>query len=177
MLNLGGNNSFTGGVTINGGILQLNNAGALNSTTPNAVTFGASSTGDLQLHGHSVTVGGLTTNATVGTPIVENANALAATLTVNNAGANTFAGVLQNGTGGGALSLTKAGAGTLTVSGNNTFTGGVTINAGILQLGSARRLNSTTPNAVTFDALQHRRSAAPWQQCHGFRSEYQCHGR
>src|SRR5205814_5251417 len=44
---LSGSNTFTGGVTIAAGVLGLGNAGALNSTTPNAVSFSASSTGTL----------------------------------------------------------------------------------------------------------------------------------
>jgi len=37
---LSASNTFTGGVTINGGVLQIGNGGALNSTTPNAVAMG-----------------------------------------------------------------------------------------------------------------------------------------
>lgn len=135
-LTLGGSNTFTGGVTINGGALQLANAGSLNSSTPNTVTFGPSAAvgTKLQLNGYSVTIGALATNATPGTVIIENANSLAATLTVNQATNTTFAGVLQNGTGAGTLGLTKSGAGTLTLTGNNTFTGTATISAGTLAL-------------------------------------------
>jgi autotransporter-associated beta strand protein len=143
-LSLNGNNIFTGGMTINAGTVTLGNAGALNATTPNAVTFGPSSTGTLSLNGYSVTVGGLSTNATVGTSIVENTGATFTTLTVNNAGNNVFAGTLQDG-GSGALSLTKSGTGTLTLSGNNTFTGGVLINAGTIVLGSSTALGSAGP--------------------------------
>jgi autotransporter-associated beta strand protein len=131
---LSGNNTLTGGVTIINGMLQLGNVGALNSTTPSAVTFDAASTGTLSLNGNSVTISGLSTNASPGSPVVQNASPSAATLTVNNAGSNTYAGVLQDGSGGGALSLFKSGAGTLTLSGANTFTGNLAVNAGALQL-------------------------------------------
>ena len=101
-------------MAINSGVLQIGNAGALNSTTPNAVSFGASSTGVLRLNGIGVTVSGLDTNATVGTPIVEDNNATGATLTVQKAAStsSTFGGVLQNGTAG-VLTLVKTGLGTL----------------------------------------------------------------
>jgi hypothetical protein len=51
--------------------------------------------------------------------MVENANAAAATLTVNQANDTLFAGVLQNGSGGGVLALTKTGVGSLTLAGTN----------------------------------------------------------
>ncbi len=131
---LNASNTFTGGVTLNSGTVRLGNAGALNSTTSNAVAFGAGSTGILQLNGNSVTIKSLNTNATVGTPVIENANGTASTLTVANAvaGTDTYAGVLQDGTGGGKLNLTKTGSnsGTLLLSGTNTFTGNIVITNG-----------------------------------------------
>ena len=131
-LTLGGNNTFTGGVTINAGTLLLGSAGALNSTAANAVAFGPSSTGVLGLNGLSVTVSGLNTDPMTGTPVVQDGNLAGAILTVNNATANTFAGVLRDGPGGGALSLIKSGAGTLTLSGSNNFTGATTVAGGTL---------------------------------------------
>jgi fibronectin-binding autotransporter adhesin len=131
-LTLGGNNTFTGSVTINAGTVLVANAGALNSAVPNAVAFGAASTGVLTLNGRSISLSGLATNASPGTPLVQNASAAAAVLTINNSAANTFAGNLQDGTGGGALSLVKNGTGTLTLSGQNTYSGGTTLGSGTL---------------------------------------------
>ncbi|MCX6878880.1 MAG: autotransporter-associated beta strand repeat-containing protein [Verrucomicrobia bacterium] len=152
-LTLSGNNTFTGGVTINGGILQLANAGALNSTNPNSLTFGpgAAMGTKLQLNGNSVTVSSLATNATPGTVIVENANAAAVTLTINQAGNTTFAGVLQNqaGGGGGVLSLTKSGAGSLTLAGTNTYTGTTTISGGTLALAGGTAVLDTGAVVLT----------------------------
>jgi fibronectin-binding autotransporter adhesin len=144
LLMLAGNNTFTGGVTINEGVVQINNLGALNSTTPQLVTFGnvlgVVVTPTLRLNGFSVTAGGLDTSAFPAPPaaaLVENANATPGTLTVSNTSDNTFGGTMQNGTGGGALSLTKAGTGRLTLSGPNTFTGAATVTGGILQVGNS----------------------------------------
>ena len=46
-----------------------------------------------------------------------NGGGTAATLIVNTTGVNTYAGTLQDGTGGGALALIKAGNGTLYLGG------------------------------------------------------------
>lgn len=142
---LSGNNTFTGGVTINSGTVQANHAGALNSTTPNTVAFGAGSTGVLQINGNSLTVGGLSTNASVGTPVVENANASSATLTANvAAGTSTYAGVLRDGSGGGSLSLAKSGAGILALTGSNTYSGATTVAGGVLRATDGVGLPATT---------------------------------
>ena len=125
-------NTFTGGLVINDGRVKLGNAGALNSSSPNSVSFGAGATAAavLEINGNSLTISSLNTHATPGAPVVENANGTSATLTVNNSTANTYAGTMQNGTGAGTLALTKSGAGALTLSGNNSYTGGTTLSAG-----------------------------------------------
>ena len=156
LLTLDGNNTFTGGVAINAGTLALGNAGALNSTagSQNAVTFGASSTGTLALTGNSVVVANLSTNtATPGTTFVQNANGSSvsnATLTVGNStnASGTFAGIIRDGTGGGTLALTKAGTGTLTLSGANTYSGGTTLTAGTVVVSNATSFGAST-GAVT----------------------------
>ena len=150
---LAGANTFTGGVTISAGTLQLGSTGALNSTagSENAVAFGASTTGTLSLNGNSVTLANLTGSA-VG-PIVQNASTTPATLTIGNSSNldGTYAGILQNGTGGGALSLIKAGTGTLTLSGVNTYSGATVISGGTLKLsgGQAVSVALTNPSFET----------------------------
>ncbi len=80
------------------------------------------------MDGNSLTAGSLTG---VDSTILENANAAAATLTAGSDNTSTtFAGVLQDGTGGGTLSLVKNGTGTNTLSGVNTYAGTTTVNAG-----------------------------------------------
>ena len=148
-LTLSGNNTFTGGVTINAGTMQFGNAGALNRTagSENAVTFGASTTGALNLNGNSIVIRSLDSNAIPGTPVVQNANATAATLTVGNSAnaSSTYAGVIQDGSGGGALSLTKAGNGTLILTGSNSYTGNTTINTGVLNIQNNVSVAPSTP--------------------------------
>ncbi len=149
-LTLDGNNTFTGGVTINAGVIILGNPGALNSTSPNAVTFGSGSTGDLALVRQSVTISALSSNG--GTPVVENgSNVTAVTLSVNNAVANTYGGVLEDG-GAASLALSKSGAGTLLLAGANTYTGGTTISAGTLQLGDGTTSNGSVTGNITDNA-------------------------
>ena len=144
VLTLSGANTFTGDVAINGGVLALGNAAAFNATagSENAVAFGAGSTGTLRLNGNSLVIARLDSNATLGAPMVENASATNVTLTVGNSAnlSGTFAGVLQDGTGGGLLGLTKVGNGTLTLSGANTYSGATTISAGTVAAGASNAL-------------------------------------
>jgi autotransporter-associated beta strand protein len=50
----------------------------------------------------------------------------------STAGTGEFAGVIKDGTSGGKISLRKDGNGTWALSGNNTYTGNTTVNAGTL---------------------------------------------
>ncbi|MEK0447003.1 MAG: hypothetical protein RLZZ399_2324, partial [Verrucomicrobiota bacterium] len=130
---LAANNTLTGGVTVVTGTLAAGNAGAFNSTSPLGVTFASGSNGLLQLGGNSLTLSGLTSSGGPSTPVVENASATGATLTVSSAGAASFTGTLRDGTGGGALSFVKSGVGTMTLSGNHNYSGTTTVAAGTLQ--------------------------------------------
>ncbi|HWB58156.1 MAG TPA: autotransporter-associated beta strand repeat-containing protein, partial [Chthoniobacteraceae bacterium] len=132
---LGGNDTFTNGLTINGSaIVVLNNVGALNSTTPDSVSFGAGSSGTLDLNGKSVTISTLSTNATPGSPVIQNANgSTSGTLTVSQSGSSTYAGILADGAGSASLGFTLA-SGTLTLRGANTYTGATNINGGLLNI-------------------------------------------
>ena len=121
---LGSAMSVTNGISLDASILQMSAGGTLNGNT---ITLNGAA--DLQLNGTPQTVSGL--SGTSG--IVENASNTAATLTINNsltgATATSFSGVIQNGTGTGALSLSLTG-GAQTLAGNNTFTGGVSVASG-----------------------------------------------
>lgn len=148
-LTLSGANSFTGGVTINAGILKAGSTTALGPAANATLTFGASSTGKFQLNGNNTTVVDLNTNATVGTPVVENSlTATTSTLTDNTAGTDTYAAVLQNGASR-TLALTKSGAGSLLLTGTNTYTGLTTVSAGTLQLNKTGGTTIPAGNAVS----------------------------
>ena len=62
-----------------------------------------------------------------------------------------FASTLQTGTAQ-TGALTKAGAGTLTLTGANLYTGGTTISAGTLQLGDGSALNGSVSGNITDNA-------------------------
>ncbi|RFC45582.1 MAG: Autotransporter-associated beta strand repeat-containing protein, partial [Verrucomicrobia bacterium] len=139
---LGASNTFTGGVTIGGGTLQLGNAGALNSLRPNAVTVG--SAGVLSLNNNSTTVSGL--SAPVAGAVVQNGGTTSnAVLTARIGAANAFAGVLQNGSSS-TLGLTvvpTAATGILTLTGVNSYTGPTVLGGPGGVAGGGLTLNST----------------------------------
>jgi fibronectin-binding autotransporter adhesin len=54
------------------------------------------------------------------------------TLTGSNTGSNTLASLISNSTKGGVVGVTKAGAGTWILTGNNTYTGATTVQQGTL---------------------------------------------
>jgi autotransporter-associated beta strand protein len=143
-------NTFTGTVTINNGEIICGNSLALYATTPPTLVFGNNANAKtLTLNGNNITVFNLQTGSTVGTSTIQNKNATAATLTDNTTTDYTFGGVLSDGTGGGALSLTKGtGNNTLTLSGASTNTGTTTINTGTVRLGADNVLSSSSKVAL-----------------------------
>ena len=143
---LTGANTYTGATTIQGGELRLANATglAILSTQVNigdgsnsaSLTLGASNqmpagvvlnfgnahlNTKFQLNGFNQTVAGFQ-NTRNALPIIQNfetAGAGTSVLTVDNASDTSFSGLIRNQTG--TLALTKAGAGTFTLSGNGMF--------------------------------------------------------
>jgi autotransporter-associated beta strand protein len=123
---LSGANSYAGGTTLNSGTLQLGNVTALGTPTGNLAVNG----GTLNLNALSPTVGRL--SGTGG--VIANLASGTSTLTTNSPADSTFSGALQHGATGQLLALTKQGAGTLTLSGVNTYTGPTTVSAGRLNV-------------------------------------------
>jgi len=131
-LTLSGSNSYTGQTNINAGTTQVAGGNGIGDASAVSVAAGAT----LNLGGTNETVGSL---AGAGNVVLG-----VGTLTAGgNDGSTTYSGVVS-GTGG----LTKIGAGTLLVSGNNTYTGGTTISTGTLQLGAANRIADTSAVAI-----------------------------
>ena len=123
---LSGANTYSGGTTLNSGILRLGHASALGAATGNLAVDG----GTLNLNAFSPTVGRLSGAGGV----IANLAAGTSTLTTNSVASSTFSGSLQNGAAGQVLALTKQGAGTLTLSGANTYTGPTAVSAGGLRV-------------------------------------------
>jgi|GEM_PF-2259742 len=141
VLDLEGNNSFSGGLAVQQGFLQtflpMNNAstnGVLGNNT--SVTLGSSGqTGELAFAGNGGT------------------SDMPFTLAAGGTGAffvGTGESLQLSGTIGGAGALLLTGGGTFTLSGSNAFTGGATIDTGAtLLIGNSGALNSVVPNVMT----------------------------
>jgi autotransporter-associated beta strand protein len=117
---LTGANSYSGTTTVSAGTLELSGGSAI--ADAGAVSMANVSSAILKLSA-SEAIGTLSGGGTSG----GNVNLQGYTLTVNEATDTGYAGALS-GTGG----LTKAGAGTLSLSGANIFTGTTTVSNGIL---------------------------------------------
>jgi autotransporter-associated beta strand protein len=127
-LTLSGSSTYAGATNVNAGTLQ---AGAVNALSPfSAFTVADGAT--LELNNFNQTIGSL---AGAGSVMLGSA-----TLTTGNDNTSTtFSGTIS-GRGG----LTKIGAGTLTLSGNNSYSGGTTINAGTLAVSSDSNLGNSS---------------------------------
>ena len=130
---LGGANTFSGTTTISAGTLQLANSSALQNSTLNyssgTLDFGALT---------AATLGALSGSKNLS---LLNDSSAAVALTVGGNGASTtYTGNLSDG--GAGASLTMNGSGTFILAGNNNYTGGTTVNAGILQINTGGAINS-----------------------------------
>lgn len=177
-LTLTNNNTYTGGTTLSSGTLQIGNGGATGSITGNilnnghlvfnridsiayaGIISGAGrlahvGNGTLTLTGQNSYTGGTTINS--GTLQIGNGGTTGAitgdilnngSLVFNRSDSLTYGSVIS-GTG----HFIKSGDGILTVLGNNTYTGGTTINSGTLQLGNGGTTGAITGNILNNSSL------------------------
>lgn len=152
-LTLSGANTYTGATTISAGVVNAQNITAL-GTTAGGVTVSGGAALELQggiafgaealtLNGTGVSSGGALrsvsgTNSWSGTVALNSASGVGV-----DAGALTLSGVIS-----GANSLAKSGTGTLILSGANTYTGAVNVNAGVLNLRNNTALGTTAGNTT-----------------------------
>ena len=152
---LSGANSYTGGTNIQQGTLML--AGISGLPSSGIVTFGNGPTdnGTLDLAGFNTAVAGLAVSSASGTVAANQvigssaASALPSTLSVSG-GTSSFGGTIQDvlGTNNGqTVGLTVA-AGTLTLSGTNTYSGPTQVIGGTLALSNASGNNIAATGSI-----------------------------
>ena len=143
-LTLSGTNTFTGGTTLSAGTLNINSTQALGTVAGTFIITGGTidNTSGAALatlnypqnwNGNFIFTG--TNNLNLGTGAVTMNAARTVTVTANTL---TVGGVIS----GAGFRLTKAGAGVLTLSGTNTFTGGATLSAGTLNINNTQALGT-----------------------------------
>jgi fibronectin-binding autotransporter adhesin len=136
-LTLSGANNNRGFTTVSAGTLQAGSTTAFSGLS----AFTVNST--LDLHGFSNSVGSLDGAGTV----TNSGTSTSATLTAGgNNFSTTFSGILANGAG--ILGLTKAGTGTLTLSGADTYGGATTVSTGTLQADSITAFSANSDFTV-----------------------------
>jgi len=155
-ITLSGTNTHGGGTTLNSGTLRINHAsalgtgtftiagGSIDNITGSPLTLAAN---NLQNWNNNFTFVG-SNDLNLGAGAVTMNNNRTVTLT---AGTLTVGGGI--GQSGGNRSLTKAGAGTLVLSGVNTYAGSTTVSAGTLALTGGSQNSAITMNSGTFLAL------------------------
>lgn len=130
-LTLSAVNTYTGATNITGGVLQTGVENAL--ATSSAMVIDAGATFDLNNFDQKVTDLSANGNVTLGS----------ATLTLENNAITDINGVIS-GTGG----LVKEGAGSLTLAGVNTYSGGTVINGGQISLLNEDSLGDISGNVT-----------------------------
>lgn len=181
---LSGNNSYTGGTTINGGTLQIGNGGTTGSLAGNIIDNGTfvfnrsdtitfagaiSGSGFLRQVGSNTTIltgdgSGFTGITTIAAGTLQigdggTTGSLAGNvvndgvLAINRSDAVTLPGDIS-----GSGSVQQIGSGTAILIGNNSYTGGTTITAGTLQIGSGGTTGAIVGDVVNDGVLAFNRS-------------------
>src|SRR5271166_6745210 len=127
-LTLTGVNTYSGGTSFNTGILAVENDGSLGT---GALSFNGGTLEALAAGGGITSAKAVTLNAGGGTFLADAGTS------------STLSGVIS-----GVGSFTKDGPGTLTLSGNNAYSGATTVASGILQAGSSTALSTSSAFTV-----------------------------
>ena len=125
-------NTYSGNTVINGGTFQLGTSQAI----PGGAAAGnVTVNGDLDLNGNIETINGLN-----GDGLIDSSAGFGSLALGSNNASGTFSGEITNT--GGNLSLIKIGTGTELLTGNNGFSGGLTLAGGELQIASGNALGT-----------------------------------
>jgi fibronectin-binding autotransporter adhesin len=163
-LSKSGGNAFTGGTTVNGGILDLADANAANATVGTNVFINGGGTIRLQ-DSQQIPAGG---NITLNGSGILNFNGFTNTIGVLNSSSfgsqlqlggglveiNSFQNSIFDGTISGTGKLDKEGPNTLSLAGTNTYSGGTTVGGGIVSLQSGGALGSGSVTISNTAAVQ-----------------------
>jgi autotransporter-associated beta strand protein len=145
--------AIAGNLTIGDGIGSVNTATVkliASDQIKNTSDVTINSDGLFNLNGNSETINALSGNGTITNTAGSLTNQLTSTLTTGgNNGGGTFSGSLQDGGAFKFLALTKTGAGTLTLTGNNPYTGATIINGGTLEAAANGSLGSGTTGTAS----------------------------
>jgi autotransporter-associated beta strand protein/T5SS/PEP-CTERM-associated repeat protein len=142
MLQLAGQNTFTGGLTVQQGTLIL--ASAVANGLP--VTLGGgTNSGTFDLNTQSTQISSLTTSGTGTANTITNGNTPVATLTIANGANGSFGGLVS-----GNILLAESGPGTLTLANTtNSYNGGTKLNGGTLAVAANGALGASS-GGLTF---------------------------
>ena len=132
---LSGSNTYSGGTQVNAGSLRVGSSYAVG-------TGSLAVNDELDLNGQSLYVGALSGSAS---GVIQSGVAGAASLLTNSAANSKYYGTITDGSG--TVQLTKTGTGFLCLTGSNSYTGGTTVNAGLIQNGVSTDLTGYSNTA------------------------------
>lgn len=139
--------SYSGDTVINEGSLGVSNIGNVIPDGTGKGNVVMNGYGILEMYGRNETINGLSSASPLAS--VKNGTSTAVTLTLgNNDATASYSGVIY-GTGAGALTLIKIGAGTQTLSGVSTYSGGTVLSNGVLSVSSTNNIGGANAK-VTF---------------------------
>ncbi|MGH8047875.1 MAG: beta strand repeat-containing protein, partial [Chthoniobacterales bacterium] len=147
--------SATVGDSVVSSDIEMHNSSLINIDADDAlcdgttITFSDAGGGDggtLKLNGHDIPIGWIS-SASGG--IITNESASNATLSLDfDTVTKTFNGLIEDGSGGGMLSLVKYGTGVQELGSANTYTGGTTINGGTLRVSNTSGSATGSGNVI-----------------------------
>ena len=140
-VSLAGANTHAGTTTISEGRLVLSNSLALQNSVLD--TSGAGTVGLGGAAATNVTLGGLSGATDLATEIAAGYSTVTSiTLNTGSGTSSTYSGVIANGAAG--MSVVKSGTGTQTLSGDSTYTGTTSVQAGKLVVDGSIALSAVT---------------------------------